>query len=164
MHRETEDKLWYVTFTLFIGLCIAMLVLVLFKGYPLFPEPVIEETPVVIGSYTFADPCGLESVICANEKMWDTEKVIRAIAFLETQNGKTGVGRSKNNLTGIRSSVEYWDFPTQQASIDFSIKLWDTHYADLSIDEALAKWKTGSRFDRSEATLRYISNFKGIYE
>lgn len=150
--KWTESVIWLVAIALFFWLLLA-------PRNEQEPVEIIEVSP-----YIFMDKCYLEDVVCEGEQIWEVEKVIDTIAFLETQNGKTGVGKSKNNLTGLRTIGEYWSFATKQESLDYSISLWKVAYADLLIEDALAKWKTGNPKNRDEATLRYISNFKYHYE
>ena len=116
-------------------------------------------------SYEFADPCGLEAVVCPDEiQEPTTEQIISIIAQLETQNGKTGVGKSRNNLTGLRDSTGYLSFPDQRTSIEYSVDLWNRAYGGLDVESALAKWKTGNKNNRDPQTLKYIANFKLILE
>lgn len=90
------------------------------------------------------------------------EQIISIIAKLETNEGKTGVGRTRNNPTGIKCGKGYCSFVSYQEGLDYSVSLWRTYYLGEDIEDALAKWKTGNPKDRSEATKRYINNFNHL--
>ena len=93
---------------------------------------------------------------------WSTGAIILTISRLETNLGRTGVGLTHHNLTGLRNSDGYLHFDNDSDSIYYSVALWDKNYTGLSICDGLAKWKTGNSQDRSEDTLRYINNFRLI--
>jgi len=90
---------------------------------------------------------------------YETDDIIRAIAFLETQNGKTGVGHTKNNLTGIFLNGSYATFETKEESFAYSAILWENRYSEMDIEDALARWKTGDPKNRDAETIKYIKDF-----
>lgn len=83
--------------------------------------------------------------------------VVYAISKIETNQGKTGVGRGHcNNPTGIAGKC----FATLAEGYAYSQALWQRGYAHLPIESALAKWKTGKAGDRTDKTLEYIAKVK----
>lgn len=123
-----------------------------------------EASPVLASS--FPDSCGLEAVVCSDEKskeQLDIEKIIKSISILETNECQTGVGLHKRNPTGIRNAQGYLTFASCEEGLDYSADLWERLYSNLGLEDALAKWKTGNPQDRSAATKRYINNFYKVY-
>lgn len=123
-----------------------------------------QQIPKAYAYYEPPSSCSLEVVICPEEiKEPSVEEIISIIAQLETQNGKTGVGATKHNPTGIKNSKGlYQEFQTLEEGLLVSAELWRLGYSNLDIDSALAKWKTGNPQDRSPQTLKYISDFYSL--
>lgn len=112
----------------------------------------------------FADSCSLEVVICDGEITEPTvEQIILAISQRETGGCKYGVGRSKNNCTGIVTATGYRSFASPEDSLDFSVQLWRDYYAGIEgLDSQLARWKTGSAINRDPETLKYIADIRWL--
>lgn len=122
----------------------------------------MKNAPYQTIEYELPNPCGLIDVVCKDEvPQYTAVQIIRAIAQMETQNGKTGVGKSKNNLTGI-GGKNAWIFVSKEESFDYSVALWERAYSHLTLEQGLAKWKTGNSLNTEPATIYYIKTVKLI--
>ena len=132
----------------------------------------IPQAEVAYGaSYEFPSECGLEAVVCENEKSEihnltdvkpSVEEIVRAISILETGGG-TNIISGKNNATGIKVQSTYIDFTSIQECLDYTKGLWERRYAGLPLEDALAKYRTGDPNNRDPETLKYIANFWSVY-
>jgi hypothetical protein len=132
-------------------------------GVMMYCEEKPVERPVTLPVQTVyaVDSCGLSSVVCPEEIT--TEKIIHAIAIMETGNGKN-IKNGQNNITGIKIAGKYADFVSQEACFDYSVDLWERAYSGLPLEKALAKWKVGERGVINQEALNYISKIKMLIE
>lgn len=137
----------YTTFFVFLGVLI-MSMLFFYRTME-----VVEEKPVEILS---VDP-----IVEAEQKL-SVGDIIRAIAIIETNGGKTGVGLSKNNPTAIKCGVEYCSYETLNDGYNAATSLWSKYYDTLPLDRALKKWKHGPNGVWDESVDRYIANFWSV--
>lgn len=83
--------------------------------------------------------------------------MVKAIATHETHYGKTGVGKEKNNLCGIKRNGRFEAYKTQQAGFDDCYNVYMKFYKDLSIHQMSRKWTTTQQ-DEWESNVNYYYN------
>jgi len=134
--------------------------------YLVFWQLTLAAKNVQAEEYQWADLDTLAVVVSPAERQIaqnDLQRIAHTLAILETNNGKTGVGASLNNLTGIKHNGQYAYFSTPEESIQETMRIW-AGYGGMSLESKLAYWKTGNPADRSETTERYIKNFKALVD
>lgn len=143
-------------------LAILILMILWLVGSSFWQSAVQPLIPERVYAYEVPDPCGLTVVVCPEEQQ-DVRRIIEVISILETNGCKTGVGKSKNNCTGTRSSGGYHTFTSPEESFAYSVSLWQRRYGALDLDDALHRWKDGNR-PADQATINYINNFHRLYD
>lgn len=147
-----------------IILILAVLWLILASFWHSVAQPLIQKPEVAYAANEWADPCGLEAVVCKDEikEEYEAIKVARVISILETSGGRNVIS-GINNWTGIKIAGRYADFPSAQACLDYTATLWENRYANLPLDQALHNWKVGPRGEWTQSVYDYINRFRLIY-
>lgn len=92
-----------------------------------------------------------------SEESRHDHNLVRAIIFHETANGTKGVGKTHNNLCGIKRKGRFERYATRKESWDDCMSVYMRLYKGKTIEQMAQRWTTTQRAE-------WIRNVRSFYE
>jgi len=118
------------------------------------------ETPQRSANELFADVSKEPMLTISKAVNRNHHALVRAIIFHETGNGKTGVGKTQNNLCGIRRNGKFESYETRELSWNDCINTYFKYYSSMSITDMSKKWTATAQEEWKNNVTHFYNKFK----
>lgn len=90
--------------------------------------------------------------------LYDLDKLAAAIASHETAMGTTGVGKTQNNVCGIRRNGAFESYKTIEDGLADCKSVLTKYYADKTISQIAQRWTTTQRQEWIDNVTYFYNN------